>query len=153
MDKNRRAKEIISNILYATVATVTPEGQPWNSPVYFSYDEAFNIYWASWTENIHSQNVRANKQAFIVIYDSTVPEGKGESVYIQATVEELSDSQEIEKVLVHYYGRKNKQPRKAEEFLGDYPRRIYKATPHRVWMNDGGEVNGNFVDIREEVKL
>jgi len=32
----------------------------------------------------HSKNIAENNRVFIVIYDSTVPEGDGEGVYIQA---------------------------------------------------------------------
>lgn len=72
-----KAKKVIKEVLYATVATVTAEGQPWNSPVYTSYDEHYNFYWVSWKENDHSQNVRANGRAYLVIFDSTVPAGSG----------------------------------------------------------------------------
>src|SRR3989338_6707280 len=43
--------------------------------------------------------------------------------------------------------------REAKAFMVDYPRRIYKAVPEKVWINGNGEVNGNDVDIRMEVSL
>ena len=39
------------------------------------------------------------------------------------------------------------------EFLGDNPRRVYKAIPKKIWMNDVGEVNGNYVDKRIEFSV
>ena len=66
---------------------------------------------------------------------------------------ELSDSKEIEWVLDIFYGRKNKTPRKSAEFLGDYPRRIYKFVPDKFSINVEGEVNGNYVDKRVEIFL
>jgi len=33
------------------------------------------------------------------------------------------------------------------------PRRVYKAAPETFWMNDDGEVDGNYVDKRQEVQL
>ena len=36
----KRAVEILKQIKYATLATVTSEGQPWNSPVKNEYDKA-----------------------------------------------------------------------------------------------------------------
>lgn len=53
-------------------------------------------------------------------------------------------------------GRKNKPSSKlrdASEFMGEYPRRIYKAVPEKFWMNVAGEINGNYVDKRVEVML
>ena len=77
-DYNQRAKEILAKMQYATVATTTPDGKPWNSPVAHEIDENYVIYWFSDRENQHSKNVRANPYAFIVIYDSTAPECTGE---------------------------------------------------------------------------
>lgn len=91
----KRAAEIIKQIQYTTLATVTPEGLPWNSPVARVYDKDLNFYWFSDKEGQHSKNVRHNGQVFIVVYDSTVPWGEGEGVYFQADVVELSDPEEI----------------------------------------------------------
>ena len=49
------------------------------------------------------------------------------------------------------YSRKNKTPRRPEEFLGSFPRCIFAFVPQRVWVNGGGDVNGNFVDTRVEI--
>lgn len=153
MNNIEKAKAIIAKIIYITTATVSKDGKPWNTPVYSAYDEKFNFFWASWKENEHSKNVRDNGDVFLVIYDSTAPEGTGEGVYAKAKAYELDDPKEIAYAMKYLYGRKNKTPRKADEFLGDYPRRIYKAVPEKFWINGDGEVNGNFIDIRTEVKL
>lgn len=148
---NQKAKEILSQIRYATISTVTPEGKPWNSPVAHELDSEYNIYWFSDKENQHSKNVRANPYAFIVIYDSTVPEGEGEGVYIEADVEELNDAEEINKIR---NAKKQAVVNDANEFLGDVVRRCYKATPKRIWMNDAEEKDGQFIrDYRVEISL
>jgi len=146
-----KAKEILSTIQYATVATVTPEGKPWNSPVAHEIDDAYNIYWFSDKDGQHSKNVRANPHAFIVIYDSTAPEGTGEGVYIEADVTELNDADEINKIR---NAKKGRIVDDAKEFLGDAVRRCYKAVPKRVWMNDAEEKDGKFIrDYRVEITL
>lgn len=143
-----KAKEIISKILYITIATSTKDGTPWNSPVYSAYDENYNFYWASDQNGQHSKNIRENNKVFIVIYDSTVPEGTGEGVYIQAKAHALTDENQIHEALGYLYRRKGQDlhKRDAKEFLGDYPRRIYKAVPEKVWMNGEGKVNVPFGD-------
>lgn len=148
---NQKAKEILAKIQYATVATVTPDGKPWNSPVAHEIDEQYNIYWFSDKENQHSKNVRENPYAFIVIYDSTVPEGEGEGVYIEADVQELNDADDINQIR---NAKKGKVVDDAQEFLGDAIRRCYKATPKRMWMNDAEEKDGVFLrDYRVEIEL
>ncbi len=150
---NQLAREIIEKILYITIATVTPEGKPWNSPVYSAYDPDYNFFWASWKDNQHSQNIKANSDVFLVIYDSLVSEGKGRGVYIAAKAFELTNEKEITHALKFLYGRKNKKPREAKEFLPPYPRRVYKAVPEKFWINTDAEIDGNFIDKRIEVKL
>ena len=146
------AANILKSIHYATVATTSPDGQPWNSPVAHVADEDLNIYWFSDKQNQHSQNVRSTGRAFIVIYDSTVPEGSGEGVYIQATVKELQDPSEIVKARRLKKGANYNRP--ADEFLGDAIRRVYKATPQNIWVNDAEVKNGTFIrDYRVELDL
>ncbi|MBI2327880.1 pyridoxamine 5'-phosphate oxidase family protein [Candidatus Curtissbacteria bacterium] len=42
-DLAEKAKQIISKIIYITIATTSKDGQPWNSPVYSAYDDKYNI--------------------------------------------------------------------------------------------------------------
>ena len=152
----KKARGIIEKILYITIATASKDGKPWNSPVYSAFDEDYNFYWASWRENQHSKNIKENNQVFIVIYDSTVPEGTGEGVYIKAKAYELGDEKEIEHALSYLDGRANKKkdPKtRVAQFQGDKPRRVYKAVLEKVWINGEGDVNGEYIDTREEVDL
>src|ERR671933_588985 len=115
---NKRAKAIIEKILYIAIATASKDGTPWNSPVYSAFDENYNIYWASDQNGQHSKNIAENDKIFIVIYDSTVPEGTGEGVYIQAKAYKLEDPKDIENGLKYLEGRvdkkKYRRPRVAE---------------------------------------
>ena len=149
---DKRAVEILHKIRYAAIATVSKEGKPWNSPVAHEYDNQLNVYWFSDKQNQHSQNVRENEDVFIVIYDSTVPEGDGEAVYIEAKAIELSDPEEVLRARrikkgADYEGKPN-------DFLGEAVRRVYKAVPQRVWMNDAEVNDGVFIrDYRVDVSL
>lgn len=149
-----KARKIIEKILYITIATGSKDGRPWNSPVYSAFDENYNFYWASWKENQHSKNIRENNNVFIVIYDSTVPEGTGEGVYIKAKAYELNDEKEIKHAIACLDGRINKKGRhKVSQFRKNTQRRICKAVPVKVWMNVEGDINGEYVDKRVEINL
>lgn len=146
-----RAKVILEKVTYATIATVSEDDKPWNSPVRHNYDEDLNIYWFSDKQNQHSQNVRANGNVFIVIYDSTVPEGEGCGVYLECKAYELDDSEEIRKARRLKKGPIMDAP---DDFTGDAVRRVYKAVPQRVWLNDAEIENGKFIrDYRVELSL
>ncbi|MBI2888685.1 MAG: pyridoxamine 5'-phosphate oxidase family protein [Candidatus Liptonbacteria bacterium] len=154
MDFTKRAKEIIEKILYITIASVTPDGKPWSSPVYSAYDKKnYTFYWVSPVTTQHTKNIAAHPEVFLVIYDSTVPEGTGEGVYIQARAEEVKDEAEMRHAIGLLYSRKSKPPRDAAQFTGDSPRRIYKAKPLKAWMNDSEESNGVHLDKRVEIQL
>src|SRR5690348_5423268 len=105
---NKKSAEILKKIIYITLATVSKDGQPWNSPVYSAFDKDLNFYWASDKEGVHSQNVRANSKVFVVVYDSTMAEGTGEGVYMKGKAIELTDKEEVSVARVVTQGRKNK---------------------------------------------
>ncbi len=147
------AKEIIRKIRYITIATVDQQGQPWNTPVARSVDDDLNFYWASDKTSTHSQNIRQNNKVFIVIYDSTVPSKDAWGVYVKAKAEEITDQQEADSIAKLFAKDDPYSVGTGKEYLDDYPRRIYKAVPEKVWMNDEGEVNGNYIDVRKEVEV
>lgn len=94
MNNSEKAKKIIEKIPYITIATISEDGMPWNAPVFTAYDKNYTFYWGTYRDSQKSKNTRANKNVFLVIYDSTVGPGKGEGVYIKAIAEELNDSKE-----------------------------------------------------------
>lgn len=146
---NQQARAVIDAIKYMTIATVSEDGQPWNTPVAaFHFDNDYTLYWASWQDNQHSKNIRANSKAFVVIYDSTPANSEPTAgVYMITEVSELTDVQEVmQAALVFKDDPYN--PSDGKQYLGDFPRRIYKAVPQKIWINDDGEVGGNFIDTR-----
>lgn len=155
----KRAAEIINKILYITIATASKEGQPWNSPVYSAFDKDLNFYWSSDKDAQHSRNIRENKHVFLVIYDSTVVEGTGEGVYIRAEAYELGQQEEIQVARRITQTRKGQEQelieQEYEKFVGDSVRRVYKALPKKVWMNeDEKDENGKYIrDTRVELDL
>lgn len=150
---DQRAAKIIKKIKYVNIASITPTGLPWNSPVYSAFDNNLNIYWISWKENQHSVNVRNNPNVFITVYDSTVPEGTGVGVYFKGQAKELSNPTEIITGLTVCYKRVDKKIAAIGNFLKNFPRRVYKFTPEKIWINGEGDINGNFIDIRTELDL
>jgi nitroimidazol reductase NimA-like FMN-containing flavoprotein (pyridoxamine 5'-phosphate oxidase superfamily) len=148
-------KKIISEIKYATIATATKDGKPWNSPVFCAVDDACNIYWSSHLESEHSKNIVANPQAFIVIYNSQAKAGEGQGAYIEATVNVLTSDKEIRAALNLLSERQGKRFSTLEKCSGNGPQRIYKAVPQNLWLNDAEQdEDGDFIkDFRIPVSL
>ena len=152
-----KAKQIIADNIYMTIATASKSGKPWISPVFFSYDQDYNLYWVSSKNSLHSKLIRSNQQVAIVIFDSKAPEGAGDGVYFKARAMELSDKTQISIAMEILGQRVTKDEFKIKELSevsGNGIWRIYKATPYEISkLTEGETINGQYVDKRIEVKL
>ncbi|MDQ4093448.1 MAG: pyridoxamine 5'-phosphate oxidase family protein [Actinomycetota bacterium] len=149
------ARDIVKRILYITIATVSAEGKPWNSPVYSAFDNEGNFYWTSVPGAQHSRNIHANGDVFLVIYDSTVPEGTGKGVYVEGHARVLADPAEVVEARRHSSLRAGLPLDDGpDRFLEGGTRRVYRAIPKRVWISDAERQGSAFVrDIRVQLPL
>ena len=156
-DYKEKAKRIIQKNIYMAIATASVNGKPWISPVFFAFDENYNLFWVSNKDSLHSNLVRSNPQAAIVVFDSSVPEGEGQGVYFEVNVEELNNEQEINHAMEVLDKRVTKDEfrvKKIEEVTNEGVWRIYKAIPVKISVLTSGEfINGQYVDKRVEVDL
>ena len=148
-----KAAEVINNIEYLNISSVTPDGLPWGTPVYTAYDKDMNFYWISWKDNQHSINLRNNPKAFVTIYDSTVNSGTGFGVYMEGKVEEISNPLVIGEGMLVLYKRAKLKLEDIKKFISSYPRRVYRFIPQKAWVNGDKKLEGSTIDTREEVSL
>lgn len=123
------AVKILRELKYMTLATVCADGSPWNSPVAHSPLKELIFYWGSTEDSIHSQNIRRDRRVFVVVYDSTLPEGMGEGVYMRGEAEELDEVNGLV--------------------------RMYRFIPQQIWINDADkDGKGNYLrDFRVELDI
>lgn len=152
-----QAKKIITDNIYMTIATASPDGKPWISPVFFAYDDVYNLYWVSDRNSRHSNLIRENNKVAIVIFDSSAPEGEGDGVYFEARVVELNNTQEIKKGMLILSARVTQEEfriKKVGEVSKEGAWRIYKAIPQKISkLKEGEYVNEQYVDRRIEIDL
>ena len=98
------ARTIIDTIVYMVLGTADEAGHPWTSPVYFASKGYKEFYWMSSPDVRHSRNILLRPQISIVIFDSRVPVGKGQAVYMAAIAEELMGN-DLDRGLQIYNGR------------------------------------------------
>jgi nitroimidazol reductase NimA-like FMN-containing flavoprotein (pyridoxamine 5'-phosphate oxidase superfamily) len=89
-DPAATAKGIIDDNLYMVLGTADEGGHAWVSPVYYAPVDYREFVWVSRPETLHSRNLLARPQVSIVIFDSSVPIGTGQGVYMAATAEEVT---------------------------------------------------------------
>lgn len=156
-DIKEKAKQIIESNIYMTLATASKSGQPWISPVFFVYDDSYNLYWISNKESRHSNLVRDNNKVAIVIFDSSAVEGEADAVYLEAEAEEMSDENEIAAAVEIWNRRVSQEEFKVSalnKVTGGAVWRVYRAKPYAVSkLGKGQHINGQYVDNREEISL
>lgn len=152
-DDIKSVVKIIKKIQYVNIASITPEGMPWNTSVYTAYDEDLNFYWLSYKKNQHSINIRNNQNIFVTVYDSIIAAGTGVGVYFSRVAKELLNPVEMIVGLKVVYKREKHKVRAIKEFLTHYPRRVYRFTPKKAWLNGDSDIKRNFIDIRREIDL
>lgn len=144
-------KELIAEIPYIDISTVTPEGKPWSSPCWAAYDDDYNFYWTSSPEAQHSINIKSEPSIFFVIYNSSLTKD-GWGLYAQAKAYELETVEDIERALKIFYKRKGRTPLPADNFLGQSSKRMYKAIIEKAWINDYDKTRTP-ADFKIEIEL
>lgn len=154
---NLLAKKIITKNQYVSIATTGKNGIPWISPVVYTIDKNWNLYFVSMPNSKHCVNISENKNIACAIFDSHQKWGQGVGLQIEAESEVLGtkDSLNIAKnyALRKYpYGGINTKV--ATDFIKSMvvkkrKYRIYKITPKTIWMNDPNAK----VDIRVKIEI
>src|SRR5689334_16827044 len=76
-----RALAVLAAERYLVLATVSPQGIPWSSPVWFAHDGLDAFYWLSRPHRTHSVNLEHQPMVALVVFDSRQPAGTGLAVY------------------------------------------------------------------------
>ena len=135
-ETRERARTILTQIKYVTLATSSLDRHPWNTPVWTAFDEAYHFYWVSAKYARHSQNIRANPRIAIVVYDSTVPPNTGKGVNTPARAYELTDEQECKEAFACLRCRGWEHPPSLDMVIGATLRGVYKAVPENIWSSN-----------------
>lgn len=150
------AGEILQNTLYCTLATCSPDGFPWASPVLFTYDAHWNLYWSSAIAARHSQNICWNRgRVAITIYSTSQSEGAGKGLYFQGISAEVAPDR-VGVIMEQLFERaRNDRPhRTAADYLAPSPRRIYGFQPDAAWITGERMAIGNqLVDTKIQLRL
>ena len=125
-----RGRAIVDANLYMVLGTADADGRPWASPVYFAPDGYRDFYWVSRPEAEHSRNIQRRSEVSIVIFDSSVPIGGAQAVYLSALAREVSGEERERGIGV--FSRRSLSHGAAEWTIRDVeapaPLRLYRAT-------------------------
>jgi hypothetical protein len=140
-EQTSSAHRIVDGTMYMVLATADESGRPWASPVWFAHSRYEEFFWISSPQATHSRNIAARAQVGIVIFDSQVPIGSGQGVYMKATAGEIP-ADDLERGIGVFSRRSvatGGPAFTASGVLEDAPYRLYRAvaTEHSMLAKDG----------------
>ena len=147
------ARKIIDANLYMVLGTADDAGRPWASPVYFAVaGDRVSSPMAR-----HSRNIVARPDIGIVIFDSGVPIGAGQGIYMVAVAEQVPDG-ELDRDIQIFSERSvahGGRPFTRDDVSGDSGIRMYRAvvSEHTMLAKDGQpdhRVNVDLADHRSQ---
>ena len=131
---HRRAQAGIDANKYLTLATADAAGEPWATPVYFTPDGTRRFLRASSPEAHHSRNIADRPDIALTVFDSSVPVGGAEAIYVRATAR-LVTSDVLEESAALYSGRLPELTVfTAADLTDPEPLRLYEAVVQRWWL-------------------
>ena len=154
-DLETMAKRILDSNRYMTIGTVGGDGHPWVTPVYFTPDRYRQMFWISDPEARHSLNIAARSEVSIVVFDSSVPVGGAEAVYMRAEAEQVSEPTSDDCAAAFRQRFETIMVLTPEELQPPARLRLYSArvTQHWVLIRGSDPVWGRGIDSRIEVQL
>lgn len=98
--------ECMESTDYCSLATVDEKRGVWVNPVYFAWDQKFNLYFISLMKSRHMQNLAKDSSVSMAIY-KTEQKGGVIGIQLEGTAKILTenDKQEKEHAFNTYYGR------------------------------------------------
>ena len=151
------ARRVIDTNSYMALGTADESGHPWVSPVWFASEDYQHFHWVSSPEARHSRNLATRPEVSLAIYDSSVPVGTAEAVYISGHAEELTGDELAGGI--HIFARLSQYQGARDWGLSDVQPpallRLYRATAaeHYVLIRGRDPERGSGVDRRERVEL
>jgi nitroimidazol reductase NimA-like FMN-containing flavoprotein (pyridoxamine 5'-phosphate oxidase superfamily) len=151
MDDITRVQSILQANAHMVLSTANKNGNPWITPVAYTFDKNNSLYWVSSKDARHSSNIRARKEVAIVIY---MTEPIRDAVYIEAEAQELVNDTEITSAIAAINTRT--QPDKyrvksLSDVSGQASWRIYKAAPKTMYVREQSMVGNQAVTVRRKI--
>jgi nitroimidazol reductase NimA-like FMN-containing flavoprotein (pyridoxamine 5'-phosphate oxidase superfamily) len=156
-DQGDHARSVIDANRYMALGTADEAGNPWVSPVWFASEDYRTFHWVSSPDSKHSRNLAVHPDVAIAIFDSSVPVGAAQAVYMKGLAEELTGD-ELERGL-EVFDRVSRKDIGREWGLDDVRGsalvRLYRATVSEHWVLIRGRdpERGSGVDRSERVSI
>ena len=152
-----QAKSVIDSNRYMALGTTDGAGHPWVSPVWFASEDYRNFHWVSSPDSKHSANIVARPQVAIAVFDSSVPVGGAQAVYMKGHASELTGDA-LERGLAVFDRVSREDIGRGwvlDDVRGSSLMRLYCATVSEHWVLIRGRdpERGSGVDRSEQISI
>jgi nitroimidazol reductase NimA-like FMN-containing flavoprotein (pyridoxamine 5'-phosphate oxidase superfamily) len=132
------ARAVFTANRYMVLGTADADGRPWTSPVWYAREGYAELYWVSSPQARHSRNIAARPQISIVVFDSQVPVGSAQAVYMLAVAQELTGAERERgmEVFNREGAAQGLRPWTLADVAAPAKHRLYRATVTEHWVLD-----------------
>jgi nitroimidazol reductase NimA-like FMN-containing flavoprotein (pyridoxamine 5'-phosphate oxidase superfamily) len=124
-DLDQLARDILDSIRYVVLGTIDKDGRTRTSPVYFTPSGYERLFWVSYADTHHSENLRREPRLSAVVFDSTRPPGESSAVYVTGTAREVPAEELAEHLAVAFDPGRGGRRFSVEELAGEESLRLY----------------------------
>jgi uncharacterized protein YhbP (UPF0306 family) len=151
------ARSVIDANRYMALGTADEAGHPWVTPVWFASEDNWNFHWVSSPDAKHSRNLAAHSEVAIAIFDSSVPIGGAQAVYMKGLAKELTGAELAQglEIFDRVSQRDIDRVWALDDVQGSALFRLYRATVSEHWVLIPGRdpERGSGVDRSERISL
>ncbi len=128
----------------------------WVNPVYFSWDNTFNLYFISQMDCNHVNNIISNSEVVCTIFPTNKPAGNDVfGAYIKGHAKVLENAQEISVADDIYYRRVYSEgevdEKEADSYRADPAWKYFKILLDGMWYFDTRYFEENRVEVPEYI--
>jgi nitroimidazol reductase NimA-like FMN-containing flavoprotein (pyridoxamine 5'-phosphate oxidase superfamily) len=127
IDLDHVAREVLDGIRYIVLGTIDEDGTPRTSPVFFTPHGYEYLYWVSHPDTHHGRNLARDDRVGGVVFDSSLPPGQSDAVYVTGTAREIPEGELVEHLPVAF----DPERRGGTRFTAD---QVVGSADLRLWV-------------------
>lgn len=146
-DVKQLIEDYLEEVIIMQLAT-SDDSQPWCCSLHYAFDDDFNLYWISTPETRHSKEISKNPKVAGTIVREHKKEDKPRGLSFQGTAREITDANEIRKLITAYEKRFDWAGAGAEIISGKNPHHLYQIKPEKFIYIDAVNFPGNSQELK-----
>jgi general stress protein 26 len=126
--------ECINSTEYCCIATVDENSGVWSNPVYFAWDDNFNLYFISQLPSRHMTNLAKDSRISVSIY-KTEQKGDVAGIQLEGIAQRLTLREDISRAFKVYHGRTG-GGHDQEQYINNPTWHFVQITPKQIYYFD-----------------